>query len=71
MTIYLNIAQIIVCVALITLIVVQRGGGSLGTISGDSSIYHTRRGMEKTTHQLTIVLAVAFGVISLLSVILQ
>lgn len=71
MTVYLNIAQIIISIALVTLIVMQRRGGGLGSLAGDSSIYHTRRGVEKTVHRLTIVLAVAFGIISLLSVVLR
>lgn len=71
MTVYLNIAQIIISIALIVLIVLQRRGGGLGSLGGDSSIYHTRRGVEKSIHNLTIVLAIAFGLTSLLSVIFQ
>ena len=71
LTRYLNIVQIIISIAMITLIVMQRRGGGLGSLAGDSSIYHTRRGVEKTIHNLTIVLAIAFGLTSLLSVILQ
>jgi preprotein translocase subunit SecG len=68
----LNIVQIIVSVALIVLTVLQGKGGSLGRMfGGDSSIYKTRRGVEKTVYQITIVLAVVFFVTSLLSVIVQ
>jgi preprotein translocase subunit SecG len=71
LSIYLNIVQILISIALIVLTVMQRSGGGLGSLGGDSSIYHTRRGMEKSLHNLTIVLAVVFGLTSLLSVIFQ
>ena len=72
MVVYLNIVQIIVSVALIALTVVQSKGGGLGRmLGGDSSIYTTRRGLEKTVHNVTIVLSVIFFLTSLLSVILQ
>ena len=72
MTIYLNIIQIIISVVLIALVVLQRQGAGLGgMLGGDSPFYRTRRGMEKTLHNLTIILAVVFAITSLLSVILQ
>ena len=72
MTLYLNIVQIIISLALIGLTVMQSRGAGLGRMfGGDSSIYRTRRGVEKTMYNLTIILAVVFFVISLLSVILQ
>ncbi len=71
MTVYLNVIQILVSLALIALAVLQRQGGGLGSLGGDSSIYRTRRGAEKTLHNLTIILAVVFGLISVLSVILR
>lgn len=72
MTIYLNIIQIIISIALIALTVMQSKGAGLGRmLGGDSSIYRTRRGVEKTMFNLTVILAVVFFLISLLSVILQ
>lgn len=72
MTVYLNVAQIIVSIALIALTVMQSKGAGLGRMfGGDSSIYRTRRGVEKTMHNLTVILAVVFFLTSLLSVILQ
>ncbi len=69
---YLNIAQIIISIALIALAVMQSKGAGLGRMfGGDSSIYRTRRGIEKTMFRVTIVLAVVFFLISLLSVLLQ
>ena len=72
MTLYLNIIQIIVSVALIALTVLQGKGGSLGRMfGGDGSVYKTRRGVEKTVYNVTIILAIVFFVTSLLSVLVQ
>lgn len=72
MVVYLNIIQIIISLALITVVILQAKGGGLSTIfGGEGSVYRTRRGLEKTIFNFTIVLAVLFGVISLLSVVVQ
>lgn len=72
MTVYLNIVQIIASVALIALTIMQSKGAGLGRMfGGDSSIYRTRRGIEKTMFRVTIILAVVFFLTSLLSVLLQ
>ena len=72
MTLYLNIVQIIVSVALIALAVIQSRSAGLGRMfASDSPIYRTRRGVEKTVFNVTIVLAVVFFITSLLSVLLQ
>ncbi|UCC86263.1 MAG: preprotein translocase subunit SecG [Anaerolineales bacterium] len=68
---YINLIQIIISIALIALILVQAKGSGLGGIfGGDSSIYKTRRGVEKTLFQATIGLAVLFFAVSILSVLL-
>ena len=68
---YVNLIQIIVSIALIAVILIQAKGSGLGGIfGGDSSIYKTRRGVEKTLFQATIGLAVVFFAISILSVLL-
>jgi preprotein translocase subunit SecG len=64
---YLRIVQIIVSVTLILVVLVQaRGEGGFGTRG--SSVQRTRRGVEKTLFQLTIVLVAVFLLISILSV---
>ena len=66
---YLNLAEIVVSVALILVIVLQaRGSGFGGALGGSSSFFRTRRGAEKTLFQLTIVLVVIFILISAWSV---
>jgi preprotein translocase subunit SecG len=66
---YISLAQIIISIALVVVIVLQsRNSGGLGGIfGGDNTMFRTRRGVEKVLFNFTIVLAVAFVVISLLS----
>lgn len=62
----LTIAQIIICVALIGAILLQSKGSGLGSVfGGDGSVFRTRRGAEKGLFQLTIILAVAFALLSI------
>ena len=62
----LYIALIIISFTLIGLVILQ--GRTAGLQSRDtSSIYRTKRGLEKTLHQATIVLAVVFLVLALIS----
>ena len=68
---YMQIIQIIISIALIVIILAQaKGQGGLGGIfGGDATVYHTRRGVEKTLYHITIGLAVLFFVTSLISVL--
>jgi preprotein translocase subunit SecG len=67
---YLNIVQIIVSVVLIGVVLLQtRGSGFSATFSSDTSIYRTRRGVERTLFNVTIGLAVLFILVSITSVI--
>lgn len=70
MVTYLNIAQIVISLLLMLIILTQaKGAGFNGTFSADSSIFRTRRGVEKTLFQTTIALVVIFVVVSILSVV--
>jgi preprotein translocase subunit SecG len=65
---YFFIAQIIVSVVLILVLLVQVRGGGLGGIFGQAdTTFRTRRGLEKTLFQFTIVLVVVFVVLAVLS----
>jgi preprotein translocase subunit SecG len=65
---YLNVAQIVLSIALILAVLLQVRGGGLGGIFGQpSSVYRTKRGVEKTLFQLTVTLAILFIIISALS----
>jgi preprotein translocase subunit SecG len=66
---YLYIVQIFVSIVLIGVLLLQaRGSGFSATFSSDSSIYRTRRGVEKTLFNVTIVLAILFVLVSIISV---
>jgi preprotein translocase subunit SecG len=68
----LQIASITVSVIMIILIMLQVKGGALGSLLGGEAgggIARTRRGLEKTIFQVTIILCIAFMAISLFSVV--
>ena len=66
---YLNIAQIVLSVAIILVVLLQVKGGGLGGIFGQAdTVYRTRRGVEKTLFQLTIALVVLFIVVAMLTI---
>jgi preprotein translocase subunit SecG len=59
-------AQIVLSVALTVVLLMQTRGGGLGGIFGQSdAVYRTKRGVEKTLFQLTIILVVLLVAISL------
>ena len=65
---YLYIAQIVVAAALILTVLLQVRGGGLGGIFGQAdTVYRTKRGVEKTLFQLTIVLVVLFIIVSIMT----
>ncbi len=64
----LNIAQIVLSIALVVIVLFQVRGGGLGGIFGQQSgVYRTRRGVEKILFRLTIVFVAVFLVISILT----
>lgn len=67
---YLSIIEIILGVALTTLVLLQAKGQDLGGFlggGGESGAFRTRRGVEAVLHQLTIVIAVLFFLNTLLA----
>lgn len=61
------IAQIILGLVLTVLVVMQTQNSGAGSMFGnDTTVYHTRRGLEKTMYNATIVLTIAFFVISII-----
>lgn len=65
--------QIVLSVLLVIAILLQRTGAQLGGAFGGadnfSSVFHTRRGAEKTLFTITIVLAILFAVTALLALV--
>ena len=65
---YLNLAQIVLSIALVLVILLQVKGGGLGGIFGQAdTVFRTKRGVEKTLFQLTVILVVLFIIISIVS----
>jgi preprotein translocase subunit SecG len=64
---FINIAQILVASLLSLVLLLQAKGSGIGTAlgGGSGSSFRTRRGIEKTLFQLTIVLAVVFLIFSI------
>lgn len=63
------IAQIIVGLVLTVLILMQTQNSGAGSMFGsDTTVYRTRRGLEKTLYQATIVLTAVFFVLAMVSV---
>ena len=68
---FLAAGQLIVSVALIMSVLLQaRGTGLGGTFGGDSSVYRSRRGVERRLWQFTIVLLALFVVFSMTAFVL-
>ncbi len=68
---YFQVSLILVSLVLIVLVLLQTKGTGLGSVfGGDGGVYKTRRGMEQTLFNMTIVFSAIFLLVSLLSVIL-
>jgi preprotein translocase subunit SecG len=69
----LDIAQIAVAILLMVVVLTQtKGSGFSGAFGGDtSSIYRTRRGIEKTLFNFTIAVSVLFLVLSIVATIIE
>jgi len=62
----LQIAQMVISIAVATSILLQaRGTGLSGTFGGESTAYRSRRGIERTLFRLTIILVVVYVLISI------
>ena len=70
LTEYLAIGEIFISIALIAIILLQVKGEGVGGLQSGSFV-RTRRGIEKTLFQLTIVLVVIFLTVSAVSVVVR
>ena len=65
---FINVAQILVSLLLVIVILAQVREGGGGLFGSAQNTVRTRRGLEKTLFQFTIVLAAIFIGISIVSV---
>ncbi len=63
----INIIQIALSLVLVLVILLQVKGQGSGLFGAADSSYRTRRGLEKTLFQLTVVLVVVFIAVSIIS----
>ena len=63
----INIIQIVLSLVLVLIILLQVKGQGSGLFGAADSSYRTRRGIEKTLFQLTIVLVIVFMAVSIIS----
>jgi len=70
---FLHVAMILVSAGFITLVLLQSKGSSLGGIfgGGDSGVYQTKRGVEKTLFNVTIGATVVFFVLAFVIVLVS
>ncbi|MCH8345443.1 MAG: preprotein translocase subunit SecG [Chloroflexi bacterium] len=68
MTEYLALAMILISISLIAIILLQVKGEGIGGLQSGSFV-RTRRGLEKTLFQMTIVLVIIFLVVAAVSVV--
>ena len=73
MNVTMNLAQIVVSIALIVAIVLQSKGAGLGGLTGatEGSVFRARRGVEKLLFNITIGLAVALFVTAIFNVMVN
>lgn len=68
---YIPVIQVVISTILIVLVLLQqRGSGGLGSAFGEdaTSIYRTRRGLERGVFFATIILGIIFLVLAFLSI---
>ena len=67
----LTIIQVIAASLMTVAILMQaRGSGLSGVFGGDSQVFRTKRGIEKSLYIFTIIIAIIFFGVSLLKVII-
>lgn len=69
---FLLILNIILSIAIIFFILIQGGGAGLGSAwGGGGEHFQTRRGIEKITLRLTVVLIIIFLIVSLVNLFIK
>ncbi len=67
----LTLIQIVTAILVSTLILLQAKGTGLGRTFGQSSSFHSKRGVEFVVFRATIILAILFIVVSVVNQLLS
>ncbi len=71
MNAFIALGEVIVSIGLILSILLQaRGAGLSSAFGGDSSVYRSRRGIEKTLYRFTIALTIVWVIFSVAAYVL-
>ena len=69
---YLQIVHVVISVLLGACVLLQQRGSGLGdAFGGDTSVYTSRRGVERVLFYLTIVFGVTFTLLAIVQLILN
>ena len=68
---FLNISVIIVALVLIIVVLAQVRGAGAGLFGGGDNSYRTRRGIERTLFQFTLILGVLFVLLSISGLVID
>jgi len=64
----LTITQVVLAIALITVVMLQQKGTGLGAaVGGSGTMFTTKRGIDLVLHKATIVISIVFFSVALLS----
>ncbi|CAN5140560.1 hypothetical protein BH11PAT4_BH11PAT4_2210 [soil metagenome] len=67
----LQIVHIIIAALLVASILLQQRSSGLGeAFGGDSTVFSSRRGVEKVLYYATIVFGISFGVLAILQLVI-
>lgn len=72
MEVYLYLAQIVLAIAIIAVVLIQLKDAGMSNMfggSGDMGVYKTRRGVEKTLFNATIILSTIFMILCVVTVL--
>ena len=67
---YLNIAEVIVAIVLIIVVLAQVKGAGAGLFGSAQASFRTRRGVEKTLFQFTLVLGGVFVMLAIVGLLI-
>jgi len=68
----LLIVNIIVSILIVTLILIQGKGAGLGSAwGGGGEMFQTRRGIEKVTLRITVILIAIFFIVSIINLFIK